>query len=89
MKIFYTLRWNPETGTAYRQTFRITEEENKALFNGAFKPGMNYGNAHTGNFVACAIFDKPEYKKQPSRIIVANSAVYVGNGTMPVYGEQA
>ena len=31
MKISYNLRWNAETGTAYRQTFRITEEENKNL----------------------------------------------------------
>ena len=89
MKISYNLRWDPSTGTAYRQTFRITEEENNALFAGLFKPGMNYGNAYTGSFIARAIFDKPEYKNQLLRIVVANSAVYVGNGKIPVCGEEA
>lgn len=88
MKINYILRWDPSTGTAYRQTFRITEEENEILFNGQFKTGMNYGNAYTGSFIAHAIFDRPEYKNQLSRIVVANSAVYVGNGKIPVYGEE-
>lgn len=85
MKISYTLRWNPETGTAYRQTFRITEKENQVLFNGLFKIGINYGNADTGNFIASKIFDKPEYQKQLNRIIVHNSIVFVGNGTIPIY----
>ncbi len=84
MKISYRLRWDPSDGTAYRQTFRITEEENKTLFNGIFKPGMNYGNAYTGSHIASIIFDKPEYKEHLKRIIVANSAVFVGNGTIPV-----
>lgn len=85
MKISYNLRWNPETGTAYRQTFRITEQENKELFNGEFKTGINYGNAYTGNYIASKIFDKPEYKKQLDRIIVHNSIVFVGSGKIPVY----
>lgn len=84
MKISYNLRWDPETGTAYRQTFRITEEENKRLFDGKFKPGINYGNAYTGNYIASVIFDKPEYKKQLARIIVHNSIVFVGSGKIPV-----
>lgn len=85
MRINYILRWNPETGTAYRQTFRITEEENKALFNGIFKPGMNYGNAYTGCEIAAKIHGIPGYEKQLARIIVANSAVFVGAGKIPVY----
>lgn len=80
MKISYNLRWNPETGTAYRQTFRITEEENNNIFNGQFKPGINYGNAYTGSYVASKIYNKPEYKKQLDRIIVHNSIVFVGDG---------
>lgn len=85
MKISYNLRWNPETGTAYRQTFRITEEENNTLFNGQFKRGINYGNADTGNYIASIIFNKPEYKKQLKRIITHNSIVFVGDGTIPIY----
>lgn len=85
VKISYNLRWNAETGTAYRQTFRITEEENKQLFNNRFKPGINYGNAYTGAEIAHAIHDKPEYKKQLGRIIVHNSIVFVGNGPIPIY----
>lgn len=85
MKISYILRWNPETGTAYRQTFRITEEENERLFNGQFKNGINYGNAYTGNYIASKIFDKPEYSKQLKRIIVHNSIVFVGDGPIPIY----
>lgn len=84
MKISYNLRWNPETGTAYRQTFRITEQENKELFNGAFKKGINYGNAYTGNYIASKIYNKPEYKKQLDRIIIHNSIVFVGSGKIPV-----
>ena len=85
MKISYNLRWDPATGTAYRQTFRITEDENRTLFNGIFEPGMNYGNAYTGNEIACRIHGRPEYEKQLKRIIVANSAVFVGAGPIPVY----
>ena len=85
MKIGYILRWNPETGTAYRQTFRITEEENKTLFNNQFKPGINYGNAYTGNYIASVIHNRPEYKKQLKRIIVHNSIVFVGDGVIPIY----
>ena len=85
MKISYNLRWCPETGTAYRQTFRITEEENNLLFNGQFKPGINYGNAHTGNYIASRIYNKPEYAAQLKRIIIHNSIVFVGNGKIPVY----
>lgn len=85
MKISYVLRWDASTGTAYRQTFRITEKENQELFNGQFKNGINYGNAYTGNFIASKIFDKPEYQKQLKRIIVHNSIVFVGNGTIPIY----
>lgn len=87
MKISYTLRWNPETGTAYRQTFRITPDENTKLFNNQFKPGINYGNAYTGGYIASIIHNMPEYKKQLDRIIVHNSIVFVGNGKIPVYGE--
>lgn len=85
MKINYILRWDKSTGTAYRQTFRITEEENKKLFNGQFKPGMNYGNAYTGSYIASVICGLPEYKSQLKRIIVHNSAVFVGSGPIPIY----
>lgn len=85
MKISYNLRWNPATGTAYRQTFRITEEENRQFFGGQFHPGMNYGNAYTGAHIAAALHGVPGYEKQISRIIVANSAVFVGDGKIPVY----
>ena len=85
MKISYVLRWNRETGTAYRQTFRITEKENRELFNGSFRPGMNYGNAYTGAHIAAIIKDRPEYAQQLKRIVTANSAVFVGDGTIPVY----
>ena len=85
MKISYNLRWDPETGTAYRQTFRITPEENKKLFNDRFKPGINYGDAYTGGYIASIIAKIPEYKKQLDRIIVHNSIVFVGNGKIPVY----
>ena len=88
MKINYILRWNPETGTAYRQTFRITEEENKKLFGGKFKKGINYGNADTGGYIASCICHRPEYHKQLDRIIVANSAVFVGKGPIPIYGAE-
>lgn len=87
MKISYNLRWDPETGTAYRQTFRITPEENEKLFNNEFKPGVNYGNAYTGNYIASVIAKIPEYKKQLDRIIVHNSIVFVGNGKIPVCNE--
>jgi hypothetical protein len=87
MKINYLLRWDPETGTAYRQTFRITPEENKKLFDGRFNPGINYGNAYTGSYIASIIRNIPEYKKQLDRIIIHNSIVFVGNGKIPVYGE--
>ena len=85
MKINYILRWDASTGTAYRQTFRITEEENKRLFNCQFKKGINYGNAHTGNYIANKIYNLPEYQKQLKRIIAANSAVFVGAGSIPIY----
>ena len=85
MKISYNLRWCRETGTAYRQTVRITEQENNELFNGQFKTGVNYGNANTGNYIASKIFNKPEYKKQLDRIIVHNTIVFVGAGKIPVY----
>ena len=85
MKISYNLRWDPTTGTAYRQTFRITEEENKKLFNGCFKPGMNYGNAYTGNYIASKIYNLPEYAAQLKRIIIHNSCVFVGDGPIPIY----
>jgi hypothetical protein len=84
MKISYNLRWNPETGTAYRQTFRITEQENAELFGGAFKSGINYGNAYTSSYIASKIYDKPEYAKQLKRIIVHNSIVFVGDGVIPI-----
>ena len=87
MKISYNLRWDPATGTAYRQTFRITPEENKKLFNNQFKPGVNYGNAYTGGYIASIIAKIPEYKKQLKRIIVHNSILFVGNGKIPVYDE--
>ena len=87
MKISSNLRWDPETGTAYRQTFRITPEENKNLFNNKFKPGINYGNAYTGDYIASIIYNMPEYKKQLERIIVHTSIVFVGDGKIPVYGE--
>jgi hypothetical protein len=85
MKISYSLRWNPDTGTAYRQTFRITEEENKKLFNSQFKQGVNYGNAYTGNYIASKIFGLPGYEKQLKRIIIHNSIVFVGDGVIPIY----
>lgn len=85
MKISYRLRWCPETGTAYRQTFRITEKENKTIFAGVFSPGINYGNAYTGSYIASKIFGIPEYEKQIKRIIVANSVVFVGDGPIPIY----
>ena len=85
MKISYNLRWNKETGTAYRQTFRITEEENKQLFGGQFKTRINYGNAHTGAYIASKIFGLPEYEKQLKRIIAHNSIVFVGDGLIPIY----
>ncbi len=85
MKINYILRWNSETGTAYRQTFRITEQENVDLFGGQFKPGMNYGNACTGSYIASRIHGRPEYEKQLKRIIIHNSAVFVGDGSIPIY----
>jgi hypothetical protein len=88
MKISYNLRWNPETGTAYRQTFRITPDENIKLFSGKFQPGINYGNAYTGAYIASIIANIPEYKKQLKRIIVHNSIVFVGNGYIPVCGER-
>ena len=85
MKISYTSRWNRDTGTHYGQTIRITHGENQALFKGMFKPGMNYGNAYTGAEIARVIYGKPEYKKQLDRIITANTCVFVGAGTMPIY----
>lgn len=87
MTVSYNLRWDPETGTAYRQTFRISEEENKTLFNGQFKRGINYGNAYTGSYVASKIYNRPEYQNALKRIIVANSAIFVGTGKIPIYGE--
>jgi 3-hydroxy-3-methylglutaryl CoA synthase len=85
MKISYNLRWNPKTGTAYRQTVRITEQENKRIFNNQFKPGINYGNAYTGSYIASKIYNLPEYKKQLDRLIVHNTVVFVGLGKIPVY----
>lgn len=85
MKISYNLRWDPSTGTAYRQTIRISEEENEKLFNNAFTSGVNYGNAYTGSYIASKIWDKPKYAKQIKRIIVANSIVFVGDGIIPIY----
>jgi hypothetical protein len=85
MKISYNLRWCRETGTAYRQTVRITEQENKTLFSGQFKPGINYGNAYTGNYIASKIYNLPKYKKQLDRLIVHNTVVFVGDGVIPVY----
>lgn len=85
MRISYNLRWNPETGTAYRQTFRITEEENLKLFDGQFKQGVNYGNAYTGNYIASKIWGLPEYQKQLKRVTIHNSIVFVGDGVIPVY----
>lgn len=87
MKINYRLRWDPATGTAYRQTFRITPEENEKLFNNQFQPGINYGNAYTGCYISSMIYNIPEYKKQLDRIMAHNSIVFVGNGKIPVYGE--
>lgn len=85
MKISYILRWDPETGTAYRQTFRITEEENARIFNNQFKPGINYGNAYTGDYIASKIYNLPEYAAQLKRIIIHNSIVFVGDGPIPIY----
>lgn len=85
MKISYNLRWNADTGTVYRQTFRITEEENKRLFNGRYKKGINYGNAYTGNYIASKIYNLPEYATQLKRIIIHNSIVFVGDGPIPIY----
>lgn len=85
MKISYNLRWDKKTGTAYHQTFRITEEENQKIFDGMFKSGINYGNAYTGNYIAGKIQNIPQYKKQLKRIIVSNSIVFVGDGIIPVY----
>ena len=85
MKISYNLRWDRQTGTAYRQTVRITEQENNELFNGQFKTGINYGNAYTGNYIASKIFNKPEYKKQLDRLIIHNTIVFVGDGIIPIY----
>ena len=87
MKISYNLRWNPKTGTVYHQTFRITPEENKKLFNNHFALGVNYGDAYTGGYIAGIIAKIPEYKKQLKRIIVHNSIVFVGDGKIPVYDE--
>jgi hypothetical protein len=88
MKISYNLRWDPATGTAYRQTVRITPEENQKLFNNGFKPGINYGNAYTGNYIASKIYNIPEYEKQLKRVIAHNTIVFVGSGVIPVYGEE-
>ena len=84
MRISYNLRWNPTTGTAYRQTVRITEQENARLFNNEFEPGINYGNAYTGSYIASKIFDLPEYQKQLKRMIIHNTIVFVGNGSIPI-----
>lgn len=88
MKISYNLRWNPATGTAYRQTVRITAAENNMLFSGEFSPGINYGNAYTGGHIASAIYNRPEYAAHLKRIIVSNTIVFVGSGKIPVYGEK-
>ena len=85
MKISYQRRWNKETGTVYHQTFRITKQENDELFGGQWKDGMNYGNAHTGAFIASKIHGIPGYEKAIERIITGNSAVFVGNGKIPIY----
>lgn len=88
MKISYKLRWNPKTGTAYRQTVRISEAENRSLFNSVFSLGVNYGNAYTGSYIAAAIHACLEYKKQVKRILPNNNTiVFVGSGTIPVYGK--
>ena len=88
MKISYLTRWDPETGTAYRQTIRISEEENTNIFRGVFSKGVNYGNSHTGYHVAYHIYGLPEYSSQLKRIITANTIVFVGDGKIPVYGEK-
>lgn len=85
MKISYTLRWCRDTGTAYRQTIRITEAENQQILGGRFRPGINYGNAHTGSFVAADIYGRPGYEKQLARIVPANTIVFVGDGPIPIY----
>lgn len=85
MKISYFLRWNPATGTAYRQTVRITPKENEHIFNNEFKTGINYGNAYTGAHIASIIYKRPEYAKQLKRITTANTIVFVGPGKIPVY----
>lgn len=87
MKISYNLRWNPATGTAYRQTVRISAEENNTLFSGQFLPGVNYGNAYTGGYIASCIYNRPEYAEQLKRIIVSNTIVFVGSGKIPVCRE--
>jgi hypothetical protein len=89
MKISYTLSWCADDGTAYRQTIRITEDENKRLFNGQFKQGANYGNAYTGGYIASKIYNIPKYKKDLKRIIPANTIVFVGDGVIPIYGGPA
>ena len=85
MKVSYNLRWNPATGTAYGQTVRITEQENARIFNNEFKPGVNCGNAYTGNYIAAKIYNLPEYSEQLKRLIVHNTIVFVGNGPIPIY----
>ena len=89
MKISYRLRWCADDGTAYRQTIRITEEENNKIFDNAFKVGANYGNAYTGSYIASKIYAKNkhiEYMPQIKRLIAANSIVFVGDGVIPIYG---
>lgn len=77
MKISYLKKWHPTDGTVYRQTFRITQEENKTLFNNQFSIGVNYGNSYTGIYIAPKIYNLTQYQKQLKRIIVANSIVIV------------
>jgi hypothetical protein len=70
-------------------TIRITEKENKRLFNGQYKKGINYGNAYTGNYVASKIYSLPEYAAQLKRITIANGVVFVGGGVIPIYEGEA
>ncbi|MBQ1943720.1 MAG: hypothetical protein II346_01775 [Ruminococcus sp.] len=77
MKISYLPKWHPTSGTVYRQTIRISPEENRILFREQFAPGINYGNAYTGAHIAAAIHNLPEYSGQLRRIVSANTIVLV------------
>lgn len=77
MKISYLPKYHPVYGTVYRQTFRLTQEENQNLFQGQFSVGPNYGDSTTGSYIASKIYNLPAYKEQLKRIIIANSVVIV------------